>query len=437
MTTGEKIKLLRKELNLTQSNLAGKEMTKSMLSQIENNNAMPSIKNLKYLADKLEKPISYFLDEDSLNKELPIKEIRSKLKIADEYEKSRESKKVIDILDSILNDYDINTDSKLYADILYKNGSNQINLMNFTLSGNYLEKSVEIYKKLNLYSYAAKAHMEFLRHFWNKQDYNKCLKVLDEAYDIYIYSTTEDITFKLEYYFYKTLILSSTGDFHDSFKFVDEAIELSKSTNVYYNSAELYRLKGNLNREIEDYDNVLYYFDKAKLFSKFTDNEFSLALLELNYAVYYIDINKPLKALEYLKTLEKKYSTYLNNFNHLLYNIYSITYYKLEDYEKAYNYIIKNEYPDLNLHHKVDYVNMWLGKVYEGMILYKLGDKNKSIESITKGIEMMSKRGNSKYLSFAYKELSNIHSEMNDYEKAFKTLKKSEEITKELNGKPF
>ena len=57
---GDKIKLLRKELNMTQSELAGNEMTKSMLSQIENNSAMPSMKNLQYLAARLGKPVSYF-----------------------------------------------------------------------------------------------------------------------------------------------------------------------------------------------------------------------------------------------------------------------------------------------------------------------------------------------------------------------------------------
>jgi len=161
-----------------------------------------------------------------------------------------------------------------------------------------------------------------------------------------------------------------------------------------------------------------------------------LALLELNYATYYIDINKASKSLEYLKTLDTNYSNHTKHFKYLYYNLYAISYYMLEKYELAHKYIVKNTYPDLTFH-KVDYVIMWLGKIYEGMILYRLGDKDKAIESMTKGIEMMSKRGNSKYLSFAYKELSNIHSEMNDYEKAFKTLKKSEEITKELNGKPF
>ena len=86
ITVGEKIKTLRKELNMTQSELAGEEMTKSMLSQIENNVSNPSMKTLQYIAKVLNKPISYFL-EDKLEDTLSLKqnyesrrELESKIK---------------------------------------------------------------------------------------------------------------------------------------------------------------------------------------------------------------------------------------------------------------------------------------------------------------------------------------------------------------------
>ncbi|MCT4573638.1 helix-turn-helix domain-containing protein, partial [Bacillus thuringiensis] len=52
-TLGEKIKTLRKEKKLTQTELVGSELTKSMLSQIENGKATPSMKTLQYIAEKL------------------------------------------------------------------------------------------------------------------------------------------------------------------------------------------------------------------------------------------------------------------------------------------------------------------------------------------------------------------------------------------------
>lgn len=63
-TLGEKIKALRKEKKLTQTELAGSELTKSMLSQIENGKATPSMKTLQYIAEKLGCETSFLLEED-------------------------------------------------------------------------------------------------------------------------------------------------------------------------------------------------------------------------------------------------------------------------------------------------------------------------------------------------------------------------------------
>lgn len=438
MTTGEKIKALRKELKLTQSQLAGEEMTKSMLSQIENNNAMPSMKNLRYLAKKLGKPVSYFLDEDILNEDIPVDEIKKKIREADEYAKNYQKEKVIEILDGVLKEYKINKKSKLYADILYKNGMWQFSLDEIDKGINYIKEAVDIYKLNNLYSNAAKAYIELAMPYWTTQEFDKCLDILDEAYELYMNSTSEDVTFHLEYLLNKALIVSSLGEIKETYELVNEAIDLSKESGVYYNSGEFYRLKANLDLLMENYDNILYYLDKAKLFAEFIDSNHQLSLLEFAYGSYYLKTDHPEEAIKHFIRSVDIIPEKNDHIEVLYHNEMAICYYDMGEYEAALKEISQSKYID-DIYHKADYFSMWLGKVYEGLILFKLGleNKDRAIECINKGIEMMSKRGNSKYLSFAYKELSNIYSELNDYEKAFKTLKKSEEITKELNGNPF
>lgn len=66
MALGEKILLARKEANLSQRQLCGQEITRNMLSQIEHGTARPSMDTLRYLAARLGKPVSYFLDEDAV-----------------------------------------------------------------------------------------------------------------------------------------------------------------------------------------------------------------------------------------------------------------------------------------------------------------------------------------------------------------------------------
>ena len=64
MELGEKLLRARQEAGLSQRQLCGEEITRNMLSQIEHGTAKPSMKTLRYLAARLGKPMSYFLDED-------------------------------------------------------------------------------------------------------------------------------------------------------------------------------------------------------------------------------------------------------------------------------------------------------------------------------------------------------------------------------------
>lgn len=63
MELGQRIKEARLEKGLSQRELCGTMITRNMLSLIENGSARPSMDTLRYLAQQLEKPISYFLDE--------------------------------------------------------------------------------------------------------------------------------------------------------------------------------------------------------------------------------------------------------------------------------------------------------------------------------------------------------------------------------------
>ncbi len=66
MHLGEKLKAARLEAGLTQRALCGDVITRNMLSQIENGTAKPSMSTLQYLAERLGKPMGYFLEEQSI-----------------------------------------------------------------------------------------------------------------------------------------------------------------------------------------------------------------------------------------------------------------------------------------------------------------------------------------------------------------------------------
>ena len=65
MELGQRIKEARLEAGLSQRQLCGQEITRNMLSQIENGAARPSMATLQYLAARLGKSVSFFLEETS------------------------------------------------------------------------------------------------------------------------------------------------------------------------------------------------------------------------------------------------------------------------------------------------------------------------------------------------------------------------------------
>ena len=58
------MRALRRQMGMTQADLAGEEFTKSFISQIEKNQARPSLKSLRIFAQRLNRPVSYFLDDE-------------------------------------------------------------------------------------------------------------------------------------------------------------------------------------------------------------------------------------------------------------------------------------------------------------------------------------------------------------------------------------
>ena len=84
MNIGDKIKKIRKEKKITQSALAGKKITRNMLSAIERGVAKPSLETIEYIANKLDTPLAFFFSSsDTLfffEKESSIKRIREAFK---------------------------------------------------------------------------------------------------------------------------------------------------------------------------------------------------------------------------------------------------------------------------------------------------------------------------------------------------------------------
>lgn len=66
MELGQRLRQARQAAGLSQRQLCGDTITRNMLSQIENGTARPSMQTLAVLAERLGKPLSWFLDENTV-----------------------------------------------------------------------------------------------------------------------------------------------------------------------------------------------------------------------------------------------------------------------------------------------------------------------------------------------------------------------------------
>ena len=66
MELGALLKQTRLKAGLSQRQLCGETITRNMLSQIENGSARPSMDTLRILAARLGKPVSFFLEEETV-----------------------------------------------------------------------------------------------------------------------------------------------------------------------------------------------------------------------------------------------------------------------------------------------------------------------------------------------------------------------------------
>lgn len=429
---GERIKHLRKELKMTQTDLAGGEMTKSMLSQIENNLATPSMKNMQYIAGRLGRHISYFLEDDSYEGSLPTAKIYDELKLVNELLQQGKSHEALPRLEEMLSKYNFDPGSKLYADFLAKHGECLIDL-NKTPQGTdnhqgieKIKEAVEIYKSKFLYIEAAKAYLNLIGVDWKSFEYQRCLNTLEEAQEIYEQSINKDYAFEIELLYMRSLLTEGLDSPEESILAAEAALMISKETHIYYKSDELYKTLAVMNALRGNMDHFEDYTEKGRQFAVFTGNNTVLASIDFICGLVYNQLGDPQKSLPYLDRC-LSLSEELAGFG---YTEKAKAYYSLGEYQQALEAIDRVIYPKYTPF-KYDYLHIWSSKVYKGLCLHKLGRSEEALTVIRQGIEKMEVISVSKSLAFAYQSLSEVYSSLEDFENAFSALKKANDLKEE------
>ncbi|MBT2571716.1 helix-turn-helix transcriptional regulator [Planococcus sp. ISL-110] len=284
-TLGERIRDLRKQKNLTLQSLAGSQLTKGMLSLIENNKANPSMESLAYIAERLE------VDRNELLEDVPTSELRDLL---EEVEQLYTQEMISDEL--IVKYQKIVRKIKPYIDKLpYRYESARL-LEIYSRCSYYtkqdgwqgpLAKAEEIYESLHMINQSADLHIFKAMMAFTEHRYRKALLMIQESRSIFESRTgILDPLKKLDFDYYESILYSAVGDTDNSKRLMEDAIHYSKKKQLFYRIDALYRLAGFQAVLTGDTANKDHYISKLRLFADFTDDEEIGALadaIEIHY----------------------------------------------------------------------------------------------------------------------------------------------------------
>lgn len=440
-TIGRKIRERRKELKMTQSDLAGSEMTKSMLSHIETGHSNPSMKNLEYIARKLDMSIAYLLEDDVTDhrkqqeEQLPIDIILSDLSDIDELIKQKAYELAEKDLEKLLNLYTFNEKSKIYADVINRLGVCKLRLQKVEEGRKLIEKCSSIYISNMLYVDAARANISLLKLGIENYDYKSSLEIVDEIYEIYNKSSTKDIFLEIEMLVMQPAIHFALGNYEKTIEVCKKAISLSRDNNLYYRLDDAYRILAITYMLQDDFNNFELNSNEARKYVEFTGNKLNLAKIYHNYAKCENQKGNPVEAIKYLNLLvdnagDKTFYYYIE---------YAKAQYLMGNYNEALEALMEINYEE-NPKYQMDCIYMITAKVYKGLCYYKFSELEKAILEIEEAIKELEEYINTEYkgfelytqkeLSFAYSGLSEVYSLKGDYENAYMLLKKSNKVSK-------
>ena len=266
---GERIRKLRKEKKMTLEALAGEELTKGMLSLIENNKANPSIESLTYIAQQLSVEVTDLLEEVSSQELREVLEKAEKMFNQDAEEVNDNYKQLIALIEpyvsSLTNGYESARLLDIYSRSLYcekKDGWREL-----------LDKAAQIYDQMNLTSRRASLGIFRSTEKFFSHDYTESLNIhLSERSNIEANHAYIDPMTRLSLDYHEAAFYFAVGDTASATRVMNEAINFSKENRIFYLIDDLYRLAAGyamISKNIKERD---YYARKLKQYEEFADD---------------------------------------------------------------------------------------------------------------------------------------------------------------------
>ncbi|MDA1759583.1 helix-turn-helix domain-containing protein [Bacillus cereus] len=398
-TLGEKIKALRKEKKLTQTALAGSELTKSMLSQIENGKATPSMKTLQYIAEKLECETSFLLEEDDHEIVELIPKMEQLIK-----------NKCDEVYETLLPIVQKDLPSTLNTARLYKQFITGAAIVNDYNIEYYVETAVSIFEKYTLYRESTETKLLFYYMLFKRKKYKECLQLITKIRDDYKSKNLEmDLITHIQLSLKEAIILLAFGDYGKCEGVILDALAFSKKHQVYYKTDEFYRILSYQKIITTDKERYLYYIKKSEQFAIFTEDTLSAANIHILKAYYYNTVtNEYTIALEHLEQFrEKLKNDPIFQDDGLYYLEKGKSLYGLKHYKEALEVLDRAIIPDY-MSHPLDQSWLLTAGSYRALCYIELQDKTAALKEAKEAVQAIDNYPDSIFSSFIKETLQII-----------------------------
>lgn len=425
LTLGQKIRQARLELRLTQEEVAEDFITRNMLSKIEHDVTTPSLKTIQHLAKRLNKPISYFLNNEYDKAQTIDRSSKSFFEHASFLTKNKEYNKCINYINQDLKSSEEELQNLYHGRLLYILAKCKIRVGDYNSVDKILDNAIKILETNDDYYYLANTYFYKANVFFNEIKFEKAELYIKKAIEKLRKSYINDILLEIKLFFSLGFTLYKQNKYEESIANLNYAIELSKEYKTFNNYGDAYMLLGIMYKRITEMDKAISYTRKAISIFHALDDSHLEAACKKNIGNYYLIINDFQNAEKYLKESLKYFDESKNlEIAHTIRSDIQELLVKKGDYEKAIEYV--NEI-NINTIKTVDQARVYmnLGNSYIGIKDYDLAE-----EKLRKAKELLENINRYDVLHLIYDSYSHMYSSLKDYEKAYMYSEKSKEFLK-------
>lgn len=409
---GERIKKLRKQKKLTQTELVGERLTKGMLSLIENGKAQPSMESLRFIAKQLNVDVDYLVDDGTLpmlrNLYTTIEEdVERRKLLRDPEELQSLTIKIIEKIEPYLPEIQGTSYEQIRLREVYF-------LMNRTInkakSLDEYWKFIDQYEEIHAYSRMLRCYFYLCQAAIEQRNYSETLAILKQGEKrIEPYELMMDPMVILDLYYNLTLSYSAADNIRMSDHYLQKALDLAKKKQIFYRMDHFYHLLFIQSIANEDINKSKEYIEKLMLLSEFADDP-AISVRYLYSKLHYMNIVEKNYAqiVPEIAFYQAKLQDYLFLFKNPIFigeEMYAE--FKLQNYSKALQIGAALTIPDY-LHHPID-----LAKYYQFFAVKALASYYEKDEVAAKRDIIFAKNGvedfpETIYKKFIYKAFNEI-----------------------------